>query len=83
MGESFREDELDLGRYLSRGLLEKVSSLPALVDVAKRAIEGAAKSIEIERKTKNMDDPSDRVTGIEDFLDKVGAELRGDSVHNE
>lgn len=41
--------------------LRKVLALPSLVDAAKKATEGAAKAIDVERKSRNMDeaDPVD------------------------
>lgn len=36
--------------------LRKVLALPSLVDAAKKATEGAAKAIDVERKSRNMDE---------------------------
>lgn len=49
--------------------LRKVLSLPSYVDSAKKATEGAAKAVEIERKARNLDDadpnPDEPITVIE------------------
>jgi len=52
--------------------LRKILALPSYVDSAKKATEGAAKAIEVERKARNLDDePKDDGEAVGEILRKI------------